>query len=161
MSETIVQDNHIEIQTPTSITQGDRSSRVWLKSRDGTATLNLADDIFNKCLLAGEIEYLANKASQQKQLFHKEYELLNTLIDKWLSDHADQIIKEKTGIVSNFELSTSGKIHLRFIVTKKDPIDWISDPLEMELVNLEERLLREFKFEIIRLNSILVPNAEE
>jgi hypothetical protein len=164
MSETLVQKKPSELgdfANIAEINQGDRSSRFRLTDLSGKSTLDLADDIYKKCFLANELELFLNKAAQHQRQFNEEVNILKEQIEKWLADHADQIVKNKTKLICDLEPSSTGKIHFRFIVIKKEPIDWISDPLEMELVRLEESLLRDSHFQIIRLDSILVPNVEK
>jgi hypothetical protein len=158
MSETALQEELMQTQRHPNIMQGDRKSRFWLMGEEGKSTLSLADDIYKKYFFANQLESFMENASQKQQQVVEESERIAVLVTKWLEDHADQIVINKSGIVGDPKISSSGKIHFHFVVTKKEPVDWISDPLTDELLLFEKKLWKDFQ--IIRLNSILLPNNE-
>jgi hypothetical protein len=158
MSESAIQEKFAQTQCPPSIKQDDRKSRFWLVGEEGTS-LSLASDIYEKWILVNKAKILIEQITQQQQQFTEEFNRVGKLIMEWLEAHADQIVMEKSGIVGEPELSSAGKMHFRFIVTKKGHVDWIDDPLTAELILFEENLWN--NFQIVRLNSLLLPNVEE
>jgi hypothetical protein len=172
MSETKVktafQDRPVSPVCPVNITQGDFNNRFRLNNQKGESTLSLGHDVYEKYFFAGQIETALNQAlsqtSQQREQFTGEWNHLVTMVEEWKQTHADQIVVEKTRIIGEPEVSSSGKIHFRFIVIKKSPVDWLNDPLDETLTKFEEKLLNDPLLKMIRLDSLLfsdLPDTEK
>jgi hypothetical protein len=172
MSETIVetvfQNRPVSSVCPVNITQGDFNNRFRLNNQKGESTLSLGHDVYEKYFFAGQIETALNQAlsqaSQHREQFTEEWNHLVTVVEEWKQTHTNQIVMEKTRITGNPEVSSSGKIHFRFIVIKNSPIDWLNDPLDEELTRFEEKLLNDPFLKMIRLDSLLfsdLPDTEE
>jgi hypothetical protein len=129
-------------------------------------TFNSSVDAYEKWLLANRagrlidvIAQLQQQIAQPRQQFIKEIKQASELVTEWLNDHADQVVVEASGIMGKPEISPSGKVHLSLVVIKKQPVDWLDDPLNTELLAFEESLWK--TFQIVRLNSLLFPDAKE
>jgi hypothetical protein len=145
---------------PNSIAQGDRSNRFWLSSKDGTSTLSLADDIYQKCFLMGQVETAIERTRTQRSQFERECQELVELLEAWKEQHSDRIIGERTKISQKPSMSVSGHIRFRFFVVQSLPGAQLDNELDAILDQLDDSVLKNNGFTMIRLDSFLVPNAE-
>jgi hypothetical protein len=161
MSSIEIQNKTKSVEHPMTISRGDRESRFYIEDDKDKKILALADDISRQYFAATQMEQLNEQTNQFHQQFLNEYVYLSTLVDEWVQKHIDQIVKDKTQLAVRGTVTSSGTVHIRFVVTKKTVVDWLNDPLDNELTEFEEKLSVDPSIKIIQLNSILVPNSKD
>jgi hypothetical protein len=144
------------------ITEGDRNNRFWLSLQDGSTTLNVADDIAKQCIIADKLmetlKQVVEQSQKNKELLTKELNKTEALITRWLEEHKDRIIYEKTGFVGAPIKTSDGIVRCRFLVTQKSSDAFVDEDLDNELTALEERILKEIKPQLVRIDTILLPD---
>jgi hypothetical protein len=126
------------------IVKGDRNSRFQLRG-DDSQKLVLADDLYNNYIYAEPIKKTVAAVNDELQR-------LRQLVEKWKHEHRGIIDVRATGTPNTVLASSSGKLRLQFFVV---PQKNQRDSLEEKLVLLDESVLNDPSFQIVRLDSIL------
>jgi hypothetical protein len=152
---------------PGTITEGDRNNRFWLSLQDGSSTLNIADDIVKKCIVANKVteaveqfQKAIEQSQKAKEILTEELNKTEALITSWLEEHKDRVVREKTGFVGTPIATSDGIIRCRFRITQKSSDVFLDEDLDNELTILEERILKEIKPQIIRIDTFLLPDID-
>jgi hypothetical protein len=143
---------------PGKIIEGDRNSRFWVSLQNGSITLDIADDIVKKYIVANKMIEAVEQFQKTKEILAEELSKTETLITSWLEKHNDRIIPEKTGFVGTPVVSSNGMMRYRFLITQKSSDVFFDEDLDNELTALEECILKEIEPQMIRIDTLLLPD---
>jgi len=135
------------------IVQGDGTSRFSLIGEEGSA-LALADEIYCRYHLAEPICKIIEADSERRQALVTETERLFAIIKAWMDEHKGRVDTNKTKLPKPVLVSSSGKVRFQFIVILlkgelEDFCVW-----ENDLAALDEKVLHDPFFQIVRLDSL-------
>lgn len=143
----------IDTITVNKIAQGDRTSRFELQGADGNAPVALADDIFCSYYMAEPIKAAMREAGKLGQQLSTEADRLLAMIEEWKEKHRNTIDMDETCLSKTISRSSSGKCRFSFFVV---PQEGQYDFLDQEIVSLDQQILEDPSFKIVRLDSVLL-----
>lgn len=135
------------------IVQGDRTSRFELIDAEGNAPVALADDICNNYFFAESIANAVNTAQQHDQSLRAEANRLFDILKKWKDDHRNQIVDDETNLPTVMTRTPSGTVRFQFFVV---PNEGQEASVGESLVSLDQQILQDATFQILRLDSVLM-----
>ncbi len=104
---------------------------------------------------AEQTESMHREFQEQLQKYRDEFIKFWQIVQKWLSEHADDVDLEVTKLADRPSISSAGLARFRMIVVHRQEGTVSFRDLDSELTALEERVMNEFH--IMRLDSILLP----